>query len=473
MFSEKLNKVFKDNVIGSQVVIYKNKEIIEYNYGFASIESNKLVDDDTIFRIASISKIIVAMSAMKLVEEGRLDLDADLSDIFGFKIRNPQFPDVPITTKMLMLHTSSINDGYDDEKPEFDNIEKGYNGVNGRGYFVDLADLLAEKNSKYYSENTYLNYKPGSKFTYSNFGTGILACVVEKCSGELFTDYVEKNILKPLNLDASFRACDIEKKDKISDTFYYLDKTNEFRTARTGKSFVENSYPKFAVGHNFRGPAGGLFISMSDLSKIMQVLINDGAYENVVILKKDTVDLMLQMHYLGPDLNYLAKGLQLKFIDGDSDLLLKGHTGSAYGVSSFMYFSKEDNIGICFIANGGKYKAKVPGLNNIQAGVLDVFVEEFYEKKNKTVKFNINNNYAYLNDRKILLHSLVLKNEDVYLNLIDIANILNIIPRITEDKVIIKGNEVRIENGLINLFKLLVELNIEYAKVLDNYEIYL
>lgn len=472
-FIENINELLKDQVVGSSIVVFKDNELFKYNYGLSSMQANKKVEDETLFRIASISKIVVSMAAMKLHEDGMLNIDDDLSNIFDFVIRNPHYPDIPITTKMLMLHTSSINDGYDDENPAYDNLEVGYNGVNGRYYSVALEDLLLNKESKYYSDKTYSKHKPGTFFTYSNFGTGILACVVERCSGMRFVEYVEKVFLKPLKLDASFKANRIIKQDKISDTFYFSKEENEFKTMRTGKSFVEKSYPDFEVGHNFRGPAGGLFISMQDLAKIMQVLMNDGKYEDVQILKQETVDLMLQMHYLGPDSDYLAKGLQLKFIDSIDGIIFKGHTGSAYGVSSFMFFSKEDDLGICFIANGGNYKDDLAGLNNIQAGVLREFVLEFYEEKqSKVAKFNLNDNYAYLNGRKILFKEVVKKEGEVYLDLMDFASLINVIPRVTGN-VTINGKVIKLQNEKIALFKTLELLGIEYANVIDNYEIYI
>ena len=461
-FINKVNEILKDQVVGAQVYVYSKGETVQLNYGHRSLEQNKLVEDDTIFRIASISKIIVAMAALKLMEEGKLDIEEDISNIFGFPIRNPKFPDKIITTKMLMLHTSSITDGYDDENPEYDNIEKGYNGVNGKKYNVDLEDLLYNTDSKFYSKNTYSNYIPGSKFIYSNFGTGILACVVEKCSGRYFVDYVMQEFFLPLGLDASFRADRIIKKDKISDTFYVDRKTKEFKIMRTAKSFVENAYNYYELGNNFRGPAGGLFISMQDLSKIMLVLMNDGMYEDIKILNKDTVDYMLEMHYLGPDQDYLAKGLQLKFIDFYNKLL-KGHTGSAYGVSSYMFFNKEANTGICFIANGGRYKDDLPGLNNIQAGVLKSFVEEFLNEKNMiTVKYNLKDDFAYLNNRKITFRNIKVKGDSILLSPIDAANMLNIIPKLIEEKVFIKDNIILFKDE-VRLRQLLNELCINYS----------
>lgn len=349
----KLNNIFTDQIVGGSVVLIKGNEEIKYSYGYSSLVDKKLVEEETIYRIASISKVIIGMAAMKLVEEGKLNLDEDISNILGFKIRNPKYPSIPITTRMLMLHKSSITDGLEDES-----VEIGYNGVNGKHYFVSLEDLLLNKNSKYYTDETYSNNKPGDKYLYSNFGSGIIACIIEKCSGKLFTEFVEEKFLIPLNMDASFKANKILKQEKISDTF------KGFNTNRTAKSFIEGTYPDHPLGENFRGPAGGLFVSMQDLSKIMIALMNDGKYKEIEILKKEVVDELFVM-------NFFAKREYL-----EKNLTLFGYTGGAYGVSSIMFFSKERKAGICFIANGGYYKPASTGLNNIQEAMISILIDE-------------------------------------------------------------------------------------------------
>jgi CubicO group peptidase (beta-lactamase class C family) len=95
-----------------------------------------------------------------------------------------------------------------------DYLDIGYNGINGLHYFVSLDDLLTNQNSKFYTDKTYSDYKPGEKYIYSNFGTGIIACIIEKCSNKLFTEFVEKYFFKPLHMDANFKAKNIVKKDK-------------------------------------------------------------------------------------------------------------------------------------------------------------------------------------------------------------------------------------------------------------------
>jgi len=463
----KLTKILKDKVLGAQIAIYSNGKNFNYNYGMRSLNENEVVNDETIFRIASISKTVVAMAALKLMEENELDINDDISNIFGFKIRNPKFPNSIITTKMLMLHTSSILDGYDDEDLSHNGIEKGYNGVNGKKYYVSLEDLLLNKNSKYYSDKTFGNYKPGTKFNYSNFGTGILACIVEVVSGRLFTEYVETEIFKPLNIDASFIAKNLNKNNNISDTFYYDEKEQVFKTNKTSDYFLNASYPPHPLGTNFRGPAGGLYISMKDLSKIMKTLMHDGAYKGIRILKKETVDLMLQMHYLGDNKTYLAKGLQLKFIDYIDNVMLKGHTGNAYGVRSFMFFSKEHDFGVCFILNGGRYQMYKPDLIDIFYDVLKYTQDLFLKPKKRIV--TINNNEVSLNNRKIVLNNYKITNNVLCLSLIDLANILDVIPKIEKNAYEIKGVKFDINDNLINLEQTLKKLKISYTKNNNNY----
>lgn len=467
---------FKDvlfnKVVGAQVLIYSQGKTYAYNYGRSSLIENKDVTDQTIFRLASVSKVLVAIVALKLMESGLLNIDQDIGQILGFDVRNPKYPDHMITTKMLMLHTSSITDGYLDDNLEHNGIEKGYNGVNGRHYFVNLKDLLSQKDSKYYLDQTYSAHAPGHKFIYSNFGTGILACIIEKVSGQLFTEFIDEVLFKPLGITASFKASKIIQKHLISDTFYYDLKTNKFETNVTAKRFIMSSYPDFELGNNFRGPAGGCYMSMQDLSKIMRMLINDGRFYDVQVLKKSTVDLMLQMNYLGPDLEYLAKGLQLKFIDHMNYQMLKGHTGSAYGVTSFMFFSKEADYGVCFIANGGDYKVSKPDLNDIEYEVLKCAYDHYYKRQNKLVTIH-KDHRVDLNQRSIYLNHFKLVSDKLYVGIIDVANILDCIPKCIGDTYYIYDQAVQVVDMLIDLEALLNQLKIPYEKQDSTYKIQL
>jgi|SRR5690554_2846212 len=348
------------NLIGASAVTLKDGKIEKsLVYGMQNREEKIKTSKWTTYRIASISKVVVAVCLMKLYEEGKIDIDEDISKYLGFKLRNPSYTNIVIKVKDLMTQTSSITDG---------TFEAGYDYINGTNTECRLEDLLLT-DGKYYDEITFDKNKPGSKFIYSNFNCGILACVIEKITGKLFTEFAKEVVFKPLGMDASFVIGDIYHKDDIASI--YLGK----KLNRNKDDFIKKQYPKFPIGTNFRGPAGGVFANMTDLSRFMNIFLNDG----YPILKKDTVDLMLSYHWQGIGSgSYRAKGLQVMILDYKGHKLI-GHFGDAYGVRSFMLFNPERKIGICYITNGGDYQTHDIGIDNVQEQVLDLFIENYWK----------------------------------------------------------------------------------------------
>ncbi|MCM1260383.1 MAG: beta-lactamase family protein [Prevotella sp.] len=368
---QKLNAIFNESqAVGLNVLIANTSDVIEqFTYGYASLEEKKPTDIHTIYRIASVSKVIVATCIMMLYDEGLVDIYEDISKYLGYHVRNPYFPNDSITLRMLMTQTSSICDGEDQIY--------GYDGVNGPTFFVDLEQLLTNPGYAYYTSKTYLQEKPGTKYCYSNFGCGILACIIEKVTGMYFTDFVRQRLFIPMGLDASFRIEDIEHKERIASLYEY--ENNTWVLIRDTKRFEEVCFPKYPLGNNFRGPAGGLLISPLDLSKIMRMLMNEGTFEGKRYLKQTTVQLMKQIHWHTnqPIGLYQQKGLQLLILD-DYGPRLYGHTGSAYGLRSFMFFNA--NYGYICMCNGARYTYRPSGITTLQEGVLQEVLR--YEDRN-------------------------------------------------------------------------------------------
>ena len=168
-----MGKILKDynefvsqfEMVGSNVLFLNKDGYIENECsGFSSLEKNIKTNTNAIYRIASISKVIVAIGVLKLYEKGLVDLDEDISNYFGFKIRNPKFPDDKITLRMVMTQTSSI---IDDGTLE-DGIYKGYDGSNCTDDYITLKELLTPGSIRFYKG--YSDYKPGTNFIYSNLG---------------------------------------------------------------------------------------------------------------------------------------------------------------------------------------------------------------------------------------------------------------------------------------------------------------
>lgn len=367
---KKLEQLLNNYDLAGVSILHATKEGVDFTFtkGYQELETKKETSINTVYRFASVSKIIVALSVMTLVEKGVLDIYEDISKYLGYKVRNPKHPDKIITLEHLMTQTSSINDGNEDPV-------LGYDGVNGTSLDISLERLLTDPTYEYYTEKTFLDYAPGEYWCYSNFGCGILACIIEKVTGKYFTDYVKEVILDPLSIDGGFRVEQVNHKDMVASLYNYSK--DNVSLCRSLDQFMRYMFPKFELGNNFRGPAGGLFISPMDLSKIMLMMMNKGIYQGIRILKEETIQEMEKVHWQGisDDPSYRAKGLQLNLMSGFSKEVLIGHFGSAYGLRSFMFYNK--NNGYILACNGGNYIPVKGDLVKFHRDVIEYLVNKF------------------------------------------------------------------------------------------------
>ena len=367
---ELMKIIKKYNYIGVSVLHAKKDGADLYMHdGLLDKETKEPITDGTIFRIASISKVIVALGIMKLYEQGKVKIDEDISNYLGYTVRNPLYPNEIITLEQLMTQTSSINDNGTDGH--------GYDGVNGPTYEISLKRMLTDPTYEHYCPETFSKYHPWQEWRYSNFGCGILACIIESVTGRYFTDFIREELLLPLGLDASFRAGDIVHYDDIASLYEYDPNKKDFIKERDKELFIRYMFPKYPLGNNFRGPAGGLFINPMDLSKIMRMMMNKGIVDGVRLFKEETINFMEQIHWKGYsyDPNYKAKGLQLCLMDGISKKTLKGHTGYAYGLRSFMFYNDTD--GYIFMCNGADYGSFMDHMSRFQEEVLTYLVRKY------------------------------------------------------------------------------------------------
>ena len=356
-------------MVGSNVLFLRKDGYVEtVSTGYASLEKNIKSHPNSIYRIASISKVIVAVGLLKLYEKGLVDLDEDVSKYLGFKVRNPKYEEQKITLRMILTQTSSIiDDGICDN-----GIYKGYDGSNCTDDFIKLEELLT-KGSKHFYKG-YSDYAPGSEFIYSNLGCGILACVCEKITNKYFPDYIIECLLNPLDIKSGFRLENISSPENLVG--HYLYENNQFKLYRDYENFKKVQCLKYPLGENYRGVAGGLYISSIDLSKIMSMLMNKGIYNNIRILEEKTVKEMETVWWEGlpSDPTYRKKGLQMIILDQFTDLPLKGHFGNAYGLRSFMLYN--DNGGIIFLCNGANFINDVEHMTILQEKVIKFLVEK-------------------------------------------------------------------------------------------------
>ena len=134
-------------------------------------------------RIASLSKTVVGMVAFRLIDDGVLELDTDISEYLGFTVRNPAYPDVPITLRLLLSHRSGIK-----------------SSVNGYGYVysLDALDRLLRESS------SYSKGAPGTYYAYINFGFGMIGAICENVTGKSLSALSREFFFIPMGTDAGF-----------------------------------------------------------------------------------------------------------------------------------------------------------------------------------------------------------------------------------------------------------------------------
>eukprot|EP01136_Pigoraptor_vietnamica_P027445 Opistho-1_new@83744 len=174
-----IRQVMNDlDVVGLSVAVVKNGDIIyAQSFGLKDKSQQIPLTNQSLFRIASISKSFSATAIMQLVEKGKFSLDDDFSKLVGFKVRNPKFPETVITLKTVLSHTSSINDR--------------------EGYF-NLDVINPDKNTNW--QKCYNDYEPGKGYQYCNLNFNMIGTVIEKFSNERFDNYIKHHILKPMDL---------------------------------------------------------------------------------------------------------------------------------------------------------------------------------------------------------------------------------------------------------------------------------
>jgi CubicO group peptidase (beta-lactamase class C family) len=344
-----LHEIMKKlDVVGLSVAVVKKGEIIYANsFGLKNIETKAPLSNTDIFRIASISKSFSATSIMQLIEAGKLSLDDDFSDLVGFKIRNPKFPNTIITLKMIMSHTSSINDS--------------------QGYFT-LDAINPSKNPDW--AKCYSDYAPGSGYDYCNLNYNMVGTVIEKLSGERFDNYVKNHILNPLGLYAGYNVDSLDESRFV--TLHEYDATTKtFKPSPAAYNPRREEIRNYTMGYTtpIFSPTGGMKISATDLAKYMSMHMNMGKYKGKRIISKKSAKLM-QTKIADEEGYALALTNLDDLIPGKK---MVGHTGSAYGLYSAMFFHPKEKFGIVVITNGCN-PTYTNGINNVlRAGVNSLY----------------------------------------------------------------------------------------------------
>lgn len=344
------NYMLEKKVPGFVACVVKDSVMIwSKSYGHADIKKNIPMSVDAIMNIGSISKTFTTTAAMQLWEKGLIDLDTDINEYLDFNIKNPNYPDTPITIFQILTHTSSICDGkaydhsYSCGDPTMSLNEWIYNNLTTEG--------------KYYNEGTnFCNWSPGSKNQYSNIAFGLLGLIVEEVAKQPFNDYCKDFIFKPLGMNnTGWFLSEVDSGIHIRPYAYVTEKNRGYfmnnrelfpnETEFATESFIENclySFPNY--------PDGLVRTSVRELSYFLMAMMHGGELNSSKILNEKTIDKMLSLQIEGND----SQGLCWRTFEFESSwghISLWGHTGGDPGIATYMFFNPTNKIGMITFQN--------------------------------------------------------------------------------------------------------------------------
>jgi len=322
--------------------------------GLANKETGRALEANDPVRIASISKLIMALTALRLMDEGKLDLDRDVSDYLGWKLRSPHHPDAPVTLAHLLSHRAGLSDA--------------------AGYIIPLGESLE---AKFADPAAWREVGPSGEaaFEYANLGSPLVATALEAASGERYDRLVERLVFAPLGVKAclNWTLCDADMQARA--VTLYRDTGEVARDApedlppnctipvAEGQPCDLTSYVPGTNASIF-SPQGGVRIGMVDLAKIGRALLRmerNGFLSNkaaglwiyaLIGSANDEASGAAAAGFCGYGLG--AYGLLDSapctddlFHDGRERI---GHGGEAYGLRSGLWFSIEDDQGFAYFS---------------------------------------------------------------------------------------------------------------------------
>lgn len=323
------------DTMGASIAIVSSGQVVDtFVYGRANRADDIPVTEDTFFKVASLTKMVSALGVLRLVENCQLTLDGDVSDFLPFTVRNPYFPDTPITLRQIMTHTATLLDDYH------------YKMAVDNGNITPLSTVF-EGN---YTYMNFLKKEPGTVSDYSNFGGGMLGVLIEEQTGMTVDEYMQHYIFNPIGVTAAYHTPNLPYGAPIARV-YNIESTGMTVDMMASEETHYDAEPELDYVHT----AGGLMCTAEGLARLLIVILGDGTYEGVRILRPETVEAMRQLqNNIGSVRCESDRGLNLNIITDEivPGRTMYGHQGKAYGMIAAAYGDPQDQTGVVMITNG-------------------------------------------------------------------------------------------------------------------------
>lgn len=292
-------------------------------YGVTDVETEEVVREDTLFHVASVSKLVVGLLLMQSVEAGELALEDDAEGYLTHSLEHPLHPNEAMSIRSLATHTSGVRDtlsfflnGSTEGDPE------EALGVFTRSY--------VEAEGERYSLANFSEEAPGTSYAYANVGFALLGHALEGATGRDFRS-LSTTLLESLSMDARYFLADV---DTAQLAVSYGAGADSFTPVETGTLYY---------------PAGGLKGSLEDMARLVRVFMNDGELDGVRVIEPDSVARMEQV--ANPRLNTRrGVGMNSTLIEG---VPMNGHNGAGVGSSADVWYGPD--FGIVVLSNSNAY----------------------------------------------------------------------------------------------------------------------
>jgi CubicO group peptidase (beta-lactamase class C family) len=317
--------------VGLAVGVIRGGRLDCYGHGLADVASSAPITEDTVFRIASVTKLVTAIAVMQLWETGSIDLDAPANDYLrAYRLVPAEAGFRPATMRHLLTHTSGI--------PEVvhlgDLFHPSWGSFMARPAALSVAHgqplpSLAE----YYRPGLRVVADPGSAFAYTNHGFATLGQIVEDVSGLPLDRYLREHVFVPLGMVDS-----------------HLGSGSATSRAAIGYELGSRGPRPIADRDWITRGASGVSASMRDMARFVAALLGGGANERGAVLRPSTLSLMFDPHWR-PDPHIAGIGLGF-FRDDEHGHRVVGHDGRMPGFDAALLLAPEDGVGVVGLTNG-------------------------------------------------------------------------------------------------------------------------
>lgn len=297
--------------------------------GHARLRPRTPVTERTCFRVASVSKLVMSFGSLALMESGLLALDADIGTLLGYPVRSPHAPDVPVTLRMLLTHTSGIRD-------------EGSYGTRGMAPGCTLRELLDDPQS-------WLPQRPGEAFHYSNLGAGAAGSVMERAANAPFDDILRARVFVPLSIRASYDPRRIVPTGDLADGYAVRGLLPPVRRYDAAALAARPPEP-FDPERDYLCAAGRLITDSAGMAALVRLLVSQ---DGMGVLSPASLALMRTPQDGMGGVGACGRGLNAAFLpDVFPGFSAVGHQGVAYGMCAELFGDPARGAGVGVMTSG-------------------------------------------------------------------------------------------------------------------------